>query len=89
VAISSARVGRAAAFEVGLGQRLGLGRRLGMLRVDEDDFQARIGRLEAQGIGRHETNGEQDRMRRHRSGQGNHEGTVFWGILHAGGLDGC
>jgi hypothetical protein len=49
--LGAAGVGLAAAIEVGLGQRVGLERLVGVLGVDQDDFQAGIGRLELNASG--------------------------------------
>jgi hypothetical protein len=75
-------IGIAAAVEVGLGQRLGLDRGALVPGVDQDDFQPRIGRLQAERIRRGEADRQQGCMRQHREGDGDHHGTVVLEALH-------
>jgi hypothetical protein len=54
-----------------------------VLGVDQDDFEPRIGRLQPERIRRGETDRQQGRMRQHRNGDGDYQGTLLSGVLHA------
>src|SRR5471032_1063878 len=64
-------------------QRVGLDRRARVLGVDEDDFQARVAGLDAEGVRRDEVHRQQRAVGQQRNADGDVQESVFLKRLHS------